>query len=72
MREVTLKIPEEKFEFYMELFEQLGLKAEMEYDIPEKHKEIVMERVRNSKPENLIPWKKAKKMLNHISDSDEV
>jgi hypothetical protein len=44
----------------------------MEYDIPEEHKEIVRERIRNSKPENLIPWKKAKKMLNHISDSDEV
>ena len=72
MREITLKIPEEKFEFYMELFEQLGLETEIEYDIPEGNKDILRERIRNSKPENLIPWKKAKKMLNHISDSDEV
>ena len=72
MREVTLKIPEEKFEFYMELFAQLGLETEMEYDIPEEHKEIVRERISNSKPENLIPWKKAKKMLDHIADSDGI
>lgn len=58
MREVTLKIPEEKFEFYMELFEQLGLKAEMEYDIPEEHKEIVRERIKrsNENPELLLDW----------------
>lgn len=35
MREVTLKIPEEKFEFYMELFEQLGLETGFDYQIPE-------------------------------------
>jgi hypothetical protein len=58
MREVTLKIPEEKFEFYMELFEQLGLEAEMEYDIPEEHKEIVRERIKrsNENPELLLDW----------------
>jgi hypothetical protein len=58
MREVTLKIPEEKFEFYMELFEQLGLETEMEYDIPEEHKEIVRERIKrsNENPELLLDW----------------
>ena len=72
MREVNLKIPEEKFEFYMALFEQLGLEAEMEYEIPGEHKEIVRERIRNSNPEDLIPWKKAKKMIKHIAGSDGV
>ncbi|WP_373520138.1 hypothetical protein [Aquiflexum sp.] len=46
MREVTLKIPEEKFTLCLELFEQLGLEAEFEYKIPEEHKEIVRERIR--------------------------
>lgn len=58
MREVTLKIPEEKFEFYMELFEQMGLEAEMKYDIPEEHKEIVRERIKrsNENPKLLLDW----------------
>jgi hypothetical protein len=63
MREVTLKIPEEKFEFYMELFEQLGLETGFEYEIPEQHKEMVRERIKNSKPEDLIPWEEARKKL---------
>jgi hypothetical protein len=63
MREVTLKIPEEKLEFYLELFEQLGLETEFEFEIPEEHKEIVRERIRNSKPEDLIPWEEARKTL---------
>jgi hypothetical protein len=63
MREVTLKIPEEKFEFYMELFEQLGLETGFEYEIPEQHKGIVRERIKNSRPEDLIPWEEARKKL---------
>lgn len=66
MREVTLKIPEEKFEFYMELFEQLGLEAEMEYDIPEEQKEIVRERIKrsNENPELLLDWDTVKDNFN--------
>jgi hypothetical protein len=67
MREVTLKIPEEKFEFYMELFEQLGLETGFEYKIPEEHKEIVRERIKNSRPEDLIPWEEARKKLKFKS-----
>ncbi len=67
MREVTLKIPEDKFDFYMELFNKLGLEIQEDFDIPEEHKEIVRERVRNSKKENLIPWSEAKKMLKFKS-----
>ncbi|WP_373494969.1 addiction module protein [Aquiflexum sp.] len=62
MREVTLKIPEEKFEFYLELFEQLGLETEFEYEIPEEHKEIVRERIRNANenPDQLLDWDEVK------------
>lgn len=62
MREVTLKIPEEKFEFYLELFEQLGLETEFEYEIPEEHKEIVRERIRNANenPDQLLDWDEIK------------
>ncbi len=58
MREVTLKIPEDKFDFYMELFNKLGLEIPEDFDIPEEHKEIVRERVRksNENPELLLNW----------------
>ncbi|TVP46235.1 MAG: hypothetical protein EA341_13935 [Mongoliibacter sp.] len=62
MREITLKIPEEKFEFYMELFEQLGLETGFDYQIPEEHKEIVRERIRksNENPDLLLDWESVK------------
>lgn len=62
MREVTLKIPEEKFEFYMELFGQLGIETEFDYKIPEEHKEIVRERIRNANenPDQLLDWDEVK------------
>ncbi|MCF1750669.1 hypothetical protein [Mariniradius sediminis] len=63
MREVTVKIPEERFEFFMELFEQLGIETNLEYEIPEAHKAIVTARIKNSKPEDLIAWEEARKTL---------
>lgn len=63
MREVTVRIPDDKYEFCMELFEQLGLQTEPASEIPEEHKKIVLERIKNSKPEELIPWEEARKRL---------
>jgi hypothetical protein len=64
MREVSLKIPEKQFNFFIELFQKLGLEVQKEdFDIPEKHKEIVRERVKNLKEEELIPWEEARKKL---------
>ena len=45
MREITLKIPEDKVDFFLELIKQLDLEV-AEFDvIPEAHKEIVRERI---------------------------
>jgi len=41
------------------------LEKSNDFEIPEAHKEMVRERTRKSKPENLIPWKEAKKMLKY-------
>ncbi|WP_291778192.1 hypothetical protein [Cecembia sp.] len=38
MREVTVRIPDDKYEFFKELFEQLGLQTEPASEIPEEHK----------------------------------
>lgn len=62
MREVTVRIPDEKFEFCMELFEQLGLQTEAVYEIPEEHKKIVLQRIKMAEknPERLLDWEKIK------------
>jgi hypothetical protein len=51
----------------MELVQNLGLEQSEEFDIPEEHKVIVRERIKNSKPENLILWDEARKQLRFKS-----
>ncbi|MBI1288226.1 MAG: hypothetical protein GC178_11690 [Flavobacteriales bacterium] len=65
MREVILKVPEEKYEFIMELIANLGLEVEQEMEIPEWQKNIVRERMAEyeKNPENAIPWKEARKQI---------
>ncbi|MEX2592800.1 MAG: addiction module protein [Anditalea sp.] len=58
MKEVTLKIPESKFTFFMELVEQLGFEVAEELEISEAHKAIVRDRIKKSdqNPERLLDW----------------
>lgn len=58
MKKITLKIPDEKFGFCMELFKQLGIEVSQEVEIPEEHKAIVRERIAKSEqsPERLMNW----------------
>lgn len=62
MKEITLRIPDHKVDFVMELIEQLGLDVSDEPEISEEHKEIVRERIRKSKknPDRLLDWEKVK------------
>jgi hypothetical protein len=63
MKEVTLKIPDKKLGLFMELIRQLGFEATEEPDIPEEHKAIVRERIKTAKPEDMVPWKEARKQF---------
>ena len=63
MKEVTLKIPDSKLSFFMELVKQLGFEATHVVEIPEEHKNLVRERISSAKPEDMIPWKDARKQL---------
>lgn len=68
MKEIIIKVPDQKVDFVLELIEQLGLETEFEeYEIPEEHKAIVRERIKTSKPENLIPWEEARKQFTFES-----
>lgn len=56
MKEILVKIPDKKVEFFMELVHQLGFEA-IE-DIPEEHISIVRDRIKKStqNPDRLMDW----------------
>jgi hypothetical protein len=63
MKQITLNIPENKYEFFLELVQNLGFEATEKITIPEEHKNIVRSRILKSKPEKLVPWSAARKQL---------
>ena len=64
MKEITLKIPEKKISFFLELVKQLGIEvSQNEQVIPEEHKTVVRDRIKNADPESYIPWDDARKQL---------
>jgi hypothetical protein len=64
MKEITLRIPDHKLDFVLELIEQLGLEvSSVEIEISEEHKAIVRERIKTAKPEDMIPWEEARKQF---------
>ena len=68
MKEITLKIPEDKYVFFMEVFNQLGLEvSDDDFVIPEWQKEVVLERIKKNKEEDLIPWEEARKQFKFKS-----
>lgn len=67
MKQITLNIPDNKYQFFIELVNNLGFDKPEEIHIPEEHKAIVRARILNSKPEELIPWKEARKQLRFKS-----
>ncbi len=62
MKEITLRVPDHKVEFVMQLIEQLGLDVSDQPDIPEEHKEIVRKRIQKSikNPDRLLNWEEVK------------
>lgn len=63
MKEVTLKIPEQRMSFFLELMEQLGFEITEPWEISEEHKTIVRERIKESEkdPSRLLDWDSEKK-----------
>lgn len=66
MKEITLRIPEQKLVFFMELIEYLGFEVSEEVDIPMEHKEAVRARMAKSSlnPERLLDWEESQHNFN--------
>ncbi len=63
MKQITLNIQDNKFPFFVELIESMDfVNIQEDFDIPEEHKKIVMERMKKSKenPERLLDWDSVK------------
>jgi hypothetical protein len=62
MKEITIKIPEKKLSFFMELVRNLGFEVKKEVEIPEEHKDIVKKRIKksNDDPSQILNWEDVK------------
>ena len=63
MKEIIIRIPEKRFNFFMELMNQLGFEISQKYDIPEAHINIVKDRINKEDP-IILEWDKARANLN--------
>lgn len=64
MTEITLKIPDAKVSFFMELVQNLGFDFSILSDeIPEEHKQLVRDRINTVKKEDYISWDVARKQF---------
>lgn len=64
MKQVTLKIQDKKFRFFMELLQQFDfVEVEEEIEIPEVHKKLVRKRIKKTN-EQLLDWDEAAKKIS--------
>lgn len=58
MKQITLNIPDNEFEFFMKLVQKFNYKTAeaTDFSIPEDHKALVRERIKNSKENELLDW----------------
>ena len=66
MKEITVKVPENKLEFFMELLDQLDFEAiGRDFDIPEWQQQMTLNRLKelDENPDSTIDFDK---MINHL------
>ena len=67
MQEITLKIPDTKFNFFLELISQLGdIEVTNNTEIPQWQKDEVLRRTKlsDANPERLLKWEEVKDQFN--------
>jgi hypothetical protein len=68
MKQITLNIPDSEFEFFMKLVKKFNYKTAeaTDFSIPEEHKALVRDRIKNSKENELLDWDTIKDDFNGI------
>jgi hypothetical protein len=62
MKRITIDIEEDKAAFFEQLMNQLNfVKVQgSDFDIPEEHKKIVLDRIKNTREEEFLKWNDVK------------
>ena len=65
MKQVVLNIPDSNYEFFMELMKKLNFITvdSNDEEVPKEVQEMVLERLRTSKREELVTWEEVKSIL---------
>jgi hypothetical protein len=61
MKQILLKVPEEQYDFVLELVQKLGIEVSALDGIPEEHKELVRERIVNEPTSGYSAWSEVRK-----------
>jgi hypothetical protein len=57
MKQISLSVPEEKYDFFMELLNSMDFISLDDFpEIPDEHKNLVIERKRTSSPDSIKNW----------------
>lgn len=65
MARIVVNVPDEKLTEFNQAMNTMGFQSkEEDFVVPEWHKEIVRERIKNTKEEDYIPWEEVKKKLD--------
>ena len=67
MRHLTVTIPDEFYDSFMAFFKhipEVSVDEKSEKDVPLWQQELVLERIKNAKPEDYISWEESKKRLD--------
>lgn len=67
MKEIIVRIPDTKLSFILELFKNLGIEVKgEEFVISKEHQDIVLDRIENTKEEDLLNWDDIKEDFDGI------
>lgn len=65
MARIVINVPDEKLAEFNQAMNSMGFKSkEEDFVVPEWHKEIVRESIRNTKEEDYIPYDEVKRRLD--------
>lgn len=67
MRQLTVTIPDEFYDTFISFFKHIpdvSIDENASNEVPLWQQEMVLERMKNAKPEDYISWEESKKRLN--------
>lgn len=63
MRQITINIPDNKFQFFVELVQQLGFETNEEPVVPEWQKQVVRQRMNETPTSAYMTWEEVEQKL---------